>query len=185
MPKKIMVSHAKLIALYREMQSINKVADSTGLSASTVKRRLVEAGVKLVGPKTIDANRKEKKCGRCNAVKTINDFHKCKSRNDGRAAHCRSCWAKYRSDWWMLNKFGITQDEYDAMLAGQNGGCAICGSRDGMIRSGQVLRLSVDHCHETNRVRGILCNSCNNGLGRFKDDPELLRRAADYLEQGG
>jgi hypothetical protein len=52
-----------------------------------------------------------------------------------------------------------------------------------MLRLGRKLRLNVDHCHVTGKVRGILCNSCNNGLGRFRDNPDLLLKAADYLQQ--
>ena len=74
--------------------------------------------------------------------------------------------------------FGITAAEYDAILASQGGGCAICGSGVG---DGRGHRLHVDHDHDTGEVRGILCASCNLGIGKFLDSPELLRRAADYL----
>jgi hypothetical protein len=73
-------------------------------------------------------------------------------------------------------KFGIGIAEYDAMFSEQNGGCAICGKpRD------KHFRLAVDHDHATGEIRGLLCADCNRGLGLFADNPERLRKAADYL----
>lgn len=74
--------------------------------------------------------------------------------------------------------FGISVDEYDEMLAAQGGRCAICKATEG-DSSGR--KLAVDHHHGSGKVRGLLCSGCNNGLGRFKDDPELLARAITYL----
>jgi hypothetical protein len=73
--------------------------------------------------------------------------------------------------------FGLTIEEYDEMLTAQGGACAIC---KGVEKSGK--RLAVDHCHETGRVRGLLCTNCNNAIGGLQDNPTLLRAAADYLE---
>lgn len=69
-------------------------------------------------------------------------------------------------------KYNLTHEEYDELL--KQTVCLICGE------SGT---LNIDHCHTTGKVRGRLCNSCNLGLGRFRDNPELLRRAAKYLEE--
>ena len=74
--------------------------------------------------------------------------------------------------------FGITLDQYKESLAKQNGVCAICG---GPPSAGKAF--AVDHDHLTDRLRGLLCQSCNNGLGRFKDNPELLDRASSYLRR--
>jgi hypothetical protein len=71
--------------------------------------------------------------------------------------------------------FGITSADYEALLARQNGGCAICG------RPPKKAALHVDHDHETGVIRGLLCVGCNNALGQFHDDFELLQRAADYV----
>ncbi len=86
----------------------------------------------------------------------------------------------------LKSKFGITLDEYRDMEEQQEACCKICGkhkSKNSVTKSGQVMELAVDHCHETGKVRGLLCTNCNRGLGRFKDNPEFLRNAADYLEQ--
>lgn len=83
-----------------------------------------------------------------------------------------------------LNKqFGITLDEYDAMLKKQNFVCAICGEKETAINSKtkKTVDLSVDHCHETGKIRGLLCSKCNTGLGLFKDSKDLLQKAIDYL----
>lgn len=71
---------------------------------------------------------------------------------------------------------GCSAEEYDARLEKQSGKCAICGKL-----LWQDLR--VDHNHLTGKVRGLLCDNCNCGLGFFKDNPSLLRRAADYLDE--
>lgn len=76
-----------------------------------------------------------------------------------------------------LRTYGLTREEYKTMQAEQAGMCAIC-ERDMDERGGE----NVDHCHETGRVRALLCNGCNGGMGLFGDDPDNLRRAADYLE---
>lgn len=76
----------------------------------------------------------------------------------------------------LKSKFGITLDDYDAMLVAQGGGCQICGAPPAGDK-----RLAVDHCHETGRVRGLLCTPCNQALGLMRDDPNRLQRAIAYL----
>lgn len=68
------------------------------------------------------------------------------------------------------------------MLESQNGGCAICGATK-VVQKNTVRKLSVDHCHETNTVRGILCQKCNQGLGLFDDSIDKLTNAIQYLEK--
>jgi hypothetical protein len=75
--------------------------------------------------------------------------------------------------------YGITKDQYDAMLAEQGGRCLLCF---GINADGR--RLSVDHNHKTGKVRGLLCSQCNTGIGLFRDNPELLRMAIQYIEGG-
>ena len=74
-------------------------------------------------------------------------------------------------------KYGITPEQADHMLVAQGGVCAICKTSE-WTKSGP----SVDHCHESNRVRAILCNRCNAAIGFAKEDPARLRAAAVYIE---
>ena len=73
--------------------------------------------------------------------------------------------------------YGITLEEYKARMLKQDSRCAICG---GVNKSGK--QLAVDHHHITGKVRGLLCSNCNNGLGLFQDNPELLNKAAAYIK---
>lgn len=78
-----------------------------------------------------------------------------------------------------MRKYGITGADYARMFADQNGRCAVCDSVEtGDKRGG---RFHVDHCHESGRIRGLLCSQCNLGLGKFKDSADLLERASLYL----
>ena len=76
-----------------------------------------------------------------------------------------------------LAKYGIDRARYQLMFAEQKGVCKLCGKPEKKIR-----KLAVDHCHTTGKVRGLLCMECNTGLGKFKDNTEVLARAIAYLE---
>lgn len=84
----------------------------------------------------------------------------------------------------LRKNFGIEVEDYQQMLDAQAGVCFICKEPETYIhqKTGQVARLAVDHCHTKGTVRKLLCKSCNNGLGLFRDSPQLLREAAGYLE---
>jgi len=81
----------------------------------------------------------------------------------------------------MRRKYGIGLHEYSQMLLSQNGQCAICGTMDAGTRDGKAKAFAIDHDHKTGKVRALLCESCNTGLGKFKDDVTILLKAADYL----
>lgn len=81
-------------------------------------------------------------------------------------------WAQRR-----LKQYGLSLEEYEDMLESQDWRCAICGK--------EPERLCVDHDHDTGSVRGLICQSCNKGLGFFRDQPELLELAATYLREHG
>ena len=83
-----------------------------------------------------------------------------------------------RRVYYLQRNYGLTEETYLKMLAKYHNACWICGLVPGEGRR----RLSVDHDHKTGRVRGLLCYPCNKGISLFKDSPELLRKAIDYLE---
>src|SRR5437016_9281213 len=86
-------------------------------------------------------------------------------------------WQKPRESRFRGNR--LNEDEYETMLEAQGGVCAICKEKP------KGSRLAVDHLAGTDNVRGLLCNRCNLGLGHYKDDPDLLKAAIEYLQQGG
>jgi hypothetical protein len=88
---------------------------------------------------------------------------------------CRIC-ARERNT-FRQRLYGVPLDVYRAKLAAQNGRCAICGGPPGK-RS-----LNVDHDHVSGQVRDLLCATCNTGIGGLRDDPILMRKAAEYIER--
>lgn len=82
--------------------------------------------------------------------------------------------------WQLKTNYGITEEDYQALLEGQEGKCAICLTD---TPTGKWKVFAVDHCHKTGKVRGLLCNECNRGIGLLKDNAELLKKAAAYLER--
>jgi len=103
--------------------------------------------------------------------------------------------ASYQKEWRKRNPeksknsdlkkmYGITLEQYTTMAKEQNYTCAICGEKDtDLDKFGVPRHMPVDHCHVTNKVRALLCGPCNRSLGGFKDSPELLRKAAAYIEK--
>lgn len=90
-----------------------------------------------------------------------------REKNRGKARH-----------WRLVRDYGIGIEEYRAMLKRQNGVCAIC-----QVTRDTNYSLHVDHCHDTGKVRGLLCGSCNKMLGLARDDRARLARAAEYLDR--
>lgn len=150
-----------------------------------------------------------KTCGNCKESKNSTDFNKDNQRYDGLQWSCRACqkaeriankevhaarqknyyqankdrYIKYASDnkdaiknGNLKRKYGITIEQYESMLLAQDGKCKICQTSDPGKPS-----FSVDHCHSTGVVRGLLCHSCNSGLGHFKDNKEIIAKAIEYL----
>ena len=84
----------------------------------------------------------------------------------------------------LKSSYGITIDDYETLLKNQNHACAICDGKEGSVQAnGKPFSLAVDHNHETNKVRGLLCSHCNRGLGLFQDSILRLRSAINYLEE--
>lgn len=85
----------------------------------------------------------------------------------------------------LKRKFGLTLEEYEALLEVQGGVCAICErpERYADPRTGHIRYLAVDHCHDSNEIRGLLCSYCNLGLGQLGDTEESLMKAVEYLRK--
>lgn len=97
---------------------------------------------------------------------------------EGKALRLDEGYRKHQLERRLRRKYGLTLADYEEMLAGQGGVCAICGTDDPGGRHG---RFNIDHDHASGEVRGLLCTSCNHGLGKFQDSPDLLEEAAAYL----
>lgn len=115
-----------------------------------------------------------KRCFACKEIKTLDAFYKNPSLLSGRHSWCKIC-ACSESRQASYRKSSL---DYETVLASQHGVCKICGQPPK-----EDSRLHIDHCHKTDKIRGLLCNNCNLGLGKFKDSPDLLRKAALYLEK--
>lgn len=141
--------------------------------------------------RTIETKRSKapshKSCTRCRESKARSEFL-IGGRYRGQCTRCynvessaagRERWhegdaAKRRA----MKKYNLTSGQYDELV--KSVACHLCGRQPELTRD-----MVVDHCHQTGVVRGRLCRTCNMGLGAFKDDPALLRAAADYIENQG
>ena len=122
----------------------------------------------------------EKKCARCGKLKGLEEFHRRRTSPDGFQAYCKGCNIRQATDAnWRNMGMDLNEESYRDLLEAQNHRCAIC--RRGLAETTRAL--AADHDHTTGRVRGLLCLDCNTGLGKFRDDPALLRNAAAYIEK--
>ena len=132
-------------------------------------------------PAHYTAGQGTKFCGMCQMWKHPELFAKNRVKKDGLQERCRACRAyhyersKYLKRARVLRRksiYGISEEEYRAMYEACGGRCSICrGDR----------KLVIDHCHDSGRVRGLLCDNCNRGIGLIGDSPEILARSAEYL----
>ncbi len=136
-----------------------------------------------------------KQCNSCGESKPLSEYYNHRKGRDGKYSFCRECACakskdSYRQDragalkrartHCLKMRYGISDEQYAEMERKQNGCCAICGGLPIIGRSRRYL--DVDHCHETGEVRGLLCHPCNTGLGGFRDNPDRMRKAIEYLE---
>ncbi len=125
------------------------------------------------------------KCVRCKIEKFHNDYWD----TDLRAKHCRCIKCRiemhqqHRQRVGVSHRLNVTKLQYDLMLEKQSHVCLICKNPEKSILKGKIKNLAIDHCHSSGKIRGLLCQKCNQGLGIFSDNPILLRQAANYLEQ--
>jgi hypothetical protein len=124
-------------------------------------------------------------CTACGEFKTSDNFalerNPAAFKGIAMRSTCRPCteFRKYKA--FLKLRYNITYEDYEKILEDQNYCCAICGEEEnGNSRTSG--RLFVDHCHSTGKVRGLLCSRCNHGLGHFRDNPNLLNNAIQYLK---
>jgi hypothetical protein len=116
-------------------------------------------------------------CPQCQDYRPLDMFASRYDKKEKRAAYCKPCTRSYNRKRRLEIIYGLTQEEFDFLMMCQDYRCAICGGKP------RKYMLSVDHDHDTGEVRGLLCSRCNHKLlGSANDDPERLRKAADYLE---
>jgi len=125
-----------------------------------------------------------RRCPDCVQVLPLEDFPRSKNQRSGRDGYCKPCHsARGKANiaarggsrqYHLVARYGITAAEADAMVEEQGGLCAVCHERPAA---------HVDHDHTFGNVRGVLCFTCNGGLGQFQDRTDILRNAIDYLER--
>lgn len=114
-------------------------------------------------------------CYSCKKEKELICFSKNKKEPLGLSYQCKDCMRNER----IKRLYGITIDEYNILFIKQKGKCCICNKHQSEV----TKRLNIDHCHTTGKIRGLLCNSCNQAIGAFKDNIETLKNAIKYLEE--
>ena len=138
-------------------------------------------------------------CRKCRKEKTLDCFanngngYQYKDGKSRYKAVCRECLNAYTKQWRKDNpqkarrtdhsyrtqkKYGISRDQYEKLMERHQDGCALCGAK---TANGKTQHLNVDHNHNTNAVRGLLCTRCNTVLGLVKEDMSLLSRMIQYL----
>lgn len=132
-------------------------------------------------------------CSHCLQMLPFDQFHRQRGKPNGYRSHCKECRNKTYSEnyateagrrtaqvnsWRSQGIKDMTIARYEEMVLDQNGRCAICQ----VTAEENGRRLCVDHDHETGRVRALLCDHCNVGIGRFNDSPEMLEKALRYLQ---
>lgn len=138
-----------------------------------------------------------KVCRTCKIGKPHTDYHRSpkNGRMQVRGRDCRDCFNRLRREslgrfgylkWFLPKKYGITVEDYHRMRAEQNYRCAICGLHEDTLvgnHNRNERRLQVDHCHDSNKVRGLLCGDCNVAVGRLRDSATAAFMAFLYLEK--
>lgn len=156
------------------------------------KEKRIADGTPLLEPRETDDGRL---CSKCRRRKPAEKFPPNIGHPSGLSVYCRECvnraardqskkpkTVSYRRRYMRavaLKKYGLTIEQFDELIKSQDGKCLIC---EEVLKVG-IGGCAVDHDHTTKRVRGLLCRLCNVGVGHFRDNPAMLRKAAEYLEE--
>ncbi|MFI8932032.1 endonuclease VII domain-containing protein [Streptomyces sp. NPDC053474] len=140
-------------------------------SAAHYRRRMAALGKEVA--EKVDVPPGHKLCRTRNEIKPHSEWHRNATASDGLSTRCKACRAIQGRAGHLKRQYGLTEAQRDEMIAEQKWLCVICLKRD---------PAHVDHCHETGKVRGVLCFNCNSAIGKLGDDPDALRRAISYLE---
>lgn len=141
------------------------------------------AGIAIDRRRLIARSATEKWCNKCKRALPVESFGK-KDADLYRPA-CKECSNQIRAERQLetiVKSHGISVEQFEAMLARQGGVCAICKRPQTVKRR---RRLSIDHCHKTGVIRGLLCDQCNTGIGNLREDPAVLQAAIEYLRKMG
>jgi hypothetical protein len=163
--------------MYDTQKNMREIARSLGIPRSRVRSMIIKAG--KYHPRIRNLHEGGVPCRKCRKEYPVESYTL--GRSDGHWI-CPACSNEILHN-YSIKKVGCTPNEYARLFAMQKGLCAICKTSIGhKSKNGRNCKLAVDHDHKTGIVRGLLCNGCNRGIARFKDSPELLRAAAQYLE---
>lgn len=176
-----------------EYRSLSAACEALGVSYGAVKRRLLrgikpedafEQGRVMYKAKERhkqDTERGVRTCKSCGEEKPLDSYPRHSSCYGGVSRTCRGCKTNKSRE----RRYGVNAADYDKMFQRQGGKCAICGTTNPATHQSKGGKSSfcVDHCHETGKVRGLLCGYCNTGIGKLRDDPDILRKAAQYIEE--
>jgi hypothetical protein len=143
-----------------------------------ITRRAVDGKCPMCGGTDLNARKYCRPCVRLyDRAYRARDPEKRRAQDAERSRRWRRANPEKKRAQKLRQDYGLTQEQFEAMLRMQGGACAICQQ--------STSDYCVDHCHVTGRVRGILCRSCNAGIGQFRDNPKLFLDAADYVEEHG
>jgi hypothetical protein len=171
------------VCLAKRQREVYKANNEESISYRTEREKLLAKGFL--------------RCFDCGGIMTLDKFNNHNKGFAGKKTHCKECQKIRKSKciennkdthknnqkkWQLtrrLRKYGLTLEQYEVIMLKQNNKCRICGD------SISMKTVAIDHCHNEGHVRGVLCGTCNSGLGFFKDNTESLKKAIDYLNDNG
>lgn len=131
----------------------------------------------------------KKTCSLCKMEKHLTDFNKSKSGKFGVHHYCKKCNSihkkkkyKYNLEKQIKNVYNTSLENIIIMYHSQNGNCKICNKHFEVHEISKRTGLHIDHCHKTNKIRGLLCSNCNTSIGKFNEDINIMTNAIKYLE---